>query len=138
MDSSSWWACPQSILSSCAVVEWNNEGMKALKKLFGNSIISNYSLFEINLYNTVVFLIYSFRFMKNEQMEWKFDFQFLKKMTPNQKRLTCRQYWTNFICGTRPCFIQNHNFFKSSFDALDGLYSPDQPRVVEAVLNNSF
>ena len=35
-------------------------------------------------------------------------------------------------------FFENNNFFKSSFDALDGLYSPDQPRVVEAVLNNSF
>ena len=30
------------------------------------------------------------------------------------------------------------NFFKSSFDALDRLYRPDQPRAVEAVLNNSF
>ena len=31
-----------------------------------------------------------------------------------------------------------NQIFKSSFDALDRLYSPDRPRVVGAVLNNSF
>ena len=29
-------------------------------------------------------------------------------------------------------------FKKSSFDAFDRLYRPDRPRVVGAVLNNSF
>ena len=34
--------------------------------------------------------------------------------------------------------IGNFAKIKSSFDALDGLLRPDQPRVVGAVLNNSF
>ena len=40
----------------------------------------------------------------------------------------------------RPLNIFPGNFdkMKTSFDALDRLYSPDQPRVVEAVLDNSF
>ena len=41
----------------------------------------------------------------------------------------------------RPSVRNCSNFFeilKSSLDALDRLYRPDRPRVVEVVLNNSF
>ena len=41
--------------------------------------------------------------------------------------------------SVRPSSILKKNMIlKLDFDALDGVYSPDQPRVVEAVLNNSF
>ena len=36
------------------------------------------------------------------------------------------------------CFFEKNNFLKSSFDVLDGLYRPDRPRVVGAILNKSF
>ena len=35
-------------------------------------------------------------------------------------------------------FFELFQILKSSFDALDRLYRPDRPRVVEAVLDNSF
>ena len=35
-------------------------------------------------------------------------------------------------------FFELFKILKSSFDALDRLYRPDRPRVVEAVLDNSF
>ena len=40
--------------------------------------------------------------------------------------------------GASTVFSEKSNVFKSDFDVLDGLYRPDRPRVVEAVLDNSF